>query len=108
MKRFVSFLLFIALSTLTLYGQGRAIASAARTRRARIAALSLVYPEADPRTIEQLRELRRLLPPEVAIVVGGRAAASYADVARELGIRVLANSRQLGALLATYRPASAV
>ena len=52
-------------------------------------ALSIVYPTDDPRTVEELRRLRRLLPPHVGVVVGGSGAASYVDALREVGADVL-------------------
>jgi len=55
------------------------IASAARQRGARAVGLSVVYPSGNARTRLELERVRRLLPPETALLVGGRAAASYAD-----------------------------
>jgi hypothetical protein len=40
-------------------------------------ALSIVYPEDDPELARELEQLRQLLPPEVALVAGGRAAPAY-------------------------------
>ena len=53
------------------------IAGAARQSQARAVALSIVYPEDDPELAAELKELRQLLPPEVALVTGGRAAPAY-------------------------------
>ena len=60
------------------------IAGAAMSRGARAVLLSLVYPDADPVTMEQLRLLRRLLGDEMLILVGGQAAPSYAEVLAEI------------------------
>jgi DNA-binding transcriptional MerR regulator len=63
------------------------IAGAAQRTQARAVALSLVYPKDDPRLPDDLRLLRELLPPEVALVAGGRAAAAYRAVLDEVGAR---------------------
>ena len=60
------------------------ISSCARARRARVVALSVVYPEHCPSVLAQLRELRKLLPGDILLAVGGRAAAGYRDDAGEL------------------------
>lgn len=53
------------------------IAGAAKQNRARAVALSLVYPEDDPRMEGELTRLHELLPPEVKLIVGGRAMGAY-------------------------------
>jgi MerR family transcriptional regulator, light-induced transcriptional regulator len=53
------------------------IAAVVSSHPARAVALSLVYPDGDPATAGEIRRLRQLLPDSVAILVGGRAAASY-------------------------------
>jgi DNA-binding transcriptional MerR regulator/methylmalonyl-CoA mutase cobalamin-binding subunit len=60
------------------------IAAAALQAEARLVVLSLIYPGHDPGTRDQLRTLRRALGPEVAIIVGGGAAPTYADVLAEI------------------------
>lgn len=61
------------------------IAGAATQCRAVAVALSIVYPADDPQLPEELRSLRRLLPPEIGILVGGAAAPSYGQVLAEIG-----------------------
>jgi DNA-binding transcriptional MerR regulator/methylmalonyl-CoA mutase cobalamin-binding subunit len=61
------------------------IAGAARQKRARAVALSLVYPEDDSRLEPELARLRESLPPEVAILVGGRAMPAYRDALGKIG-----------------------
>lgn len=61
------------------------IAGAARQNRARAVALSLVYPEDDPRLEGELTLLRERLPPEVTLLVGGRAMPAYRDVLEKIG-----------------------
>ncbi len=53
------------------------IAGAARQNHSRAVALSLVYPEDDPRLAGELRRLREALPAEIALLVGGRAMPAY-------------------------------
>lgn len=61
------------------------IAAAAAQRKARAVALSIVHPPDDPRLEDELRELRRRLPKETVLLVGGAAAPAYARVLREAG-----------------------
>lgn len=60
------------------------IAGAALLHHARAVALSLVYPEDDPLLESELRRLRHLLPPDVALLVGGRAARAYRPLLENL------------------------
>ena len=61
------------------------IAGAASQSHARAVALSLVYPEDDPKLDGELTRLRQLLPAEVPLLVGGRAAPAYRTVLRNVG-----------------------
>jgi MerR family transcriptional regulator, light-induced transcriptional regulator len=62
------------------------IAHCARTRGARAVAVSVVYPDHSTQVLQQLRELRKLLPEGIAMLVGGRTAAGYRE--RCEGLRV--------------------
>lgn len=62
------------------------IAGAARQNRARAIALSLVYPEDDPRLEGELIRLRESLPAEVAVLVGGRAMPAYREALDKIGV----------------------
>jgi methylmalonyl-CoA mutase cobalamin-binding domain/chain len=62
------------------------ITGAARQRQARAVALSVVYPADCARLPEELRQLRSALPADTALLVGGRAAGSYAPCLSELGV----------------------
>lgn len=64
------------------------LASAAREKKARAVALSIVYPEDDPSLPRQLRELREYLPHNIEVIVGGRAAEAYTDALVEIAARV--------------------
>lgn len=61
------------------------IAGAFRQAGARAIALSLVYPEDDARLEGELTQLRELLPPEVPILVGGRACPAYSAACDKIG-----------------------
>lgn len=51
---------------------------------ARAVALSIVYPEDDSSLDFELRKLRLLLPKEIALITGGRAASAYGPVLDEI------------------------
>lgn len=79
------------------------IVGAARQNRARAVALSLVYPEDDPRLVAELAAIRQSLPPEVPLLVGGRAMPAYRDALRGIGAVTVEDLRQLGATLDKLR-----
>jgi len=79
------------------------IAAAADQIRARVVVLSIVYPPDDPHLAEELRDLRRYLPDEVDLVVGGRSAASYDRVLEEIGALRLPEMESLRAHLESLR-----
>lgn len=61
------------------------IAGAVRQTDARVVALSLVYPPDDNRLRDELRTIRRLIDPDVQIIVGGRTKEGYQQVLSEIG-----------------------
>lgn len=61
------------------------IAGAARQNRARAVALSIVYPEDDPRLDGELATLRDLLPEALPILIGGRATNAYRRCLERIG-----------------------
>ena len=79
------------------------IAGAALQRRARAVALSLVYPEDDPRLEGELVRLRELLPAEVRMIVGGRAIAAYRATLEKIGAVQAQDLPQLLSALDTFR-----
>jgi MerR family transcriptional regulator, light-induced transcriptional regulator len=79
------------------------IAGAARQRRARVVALSLVYPEDDARLAGELTLLRELLPSAVALVVGGRALPAYRATLEKIGAVAVETLGQLGQALDDLR-----
>lgn len=84
------------------------IAAAAVQKGAKAVALSIVYPPDDPLLNEELRRLRRLLPRTTEIIVGGRAAVSYAAALDETGARRVENLRELREELDLLRTPEAV
>lgn len=79
------------------------IAGAAKQNRARAVALSLVYPEDDPRLEGELARLRSLLPPEVPIIVGGRAAGAYRHGLESIAAKLMENLDHLSRTLDELR-----
>lgn len=79
------------------------IAGAAQQRRARAVALSLVYPEDDPRLAGEISLLRESLPAEVQLLAGGRAMPAYRDALEKVGALRIETLAQLGAALDDLR-----
>lgn len=79
------------------------IAACARVRKVRAVGLSVVYPENCPTVLAQIRELRKLLPDEILLVVGGRAASGYeaAIGGREVKIEWMKDLPSLDRMLGT-------
>lgn len=65
------------------------ICAAVEMNNARAVALSIVYPASDAHVSQELVKLRRLLPPSVSIIVGGRSSASYKNTLEEIDAIVL-------------------
>lgn len=79
------------------------IAGAARQSRARAVALSLVYPEDDPRLEGELLRLRELLPPDTALLAGGRALPAYRGALDRIGARQVTDLAHLCSTLDELR-----
>lgn len=71
------------------------IAAAAVQKGAKAVALSVVYPPDDPLLADEIRRLRRLLPRNVELIVGGRSSHSYAAVLDEVEARRVESLREL-------------
>jgi DNA-binding transcriptional MerR regulator/methylmalonyl-CoA mutase cobalamin-binding subunit len=84
------------------------IAAAAMQNRARAVALSLVYPDDDPRLESELIRLREALPPSVGLIAGGRAVAAYQPALERIGAFPATELSALGTVLDRLRatPAS--
>ncbi|MGA7801696.1 MAG: MerR family transcriptional regulator [Gammaproteobacteria bacterium] len=79
------------------------IAASALATKARAVALSMVYPPDDPRIQDELRALRRHLPPELKLLVGGAASDAYKSVLQEVGAVRLETLSELRTELQTLR-----
>jgi len=79
------------------------IVSAAKQREVRAVALSLVHPEDDPGLAAELKRLRRLLPQNVSLLVGGRAAGAYRGALSDIGATVCENLNDLATALDRLR-----
>ena len=79
------------------------IVTVALSQGARAVALSIVHPEDDPELPSELRRLRRLLPVETTIVVGGRASGGYHAVLSEIGATRVGSLAELGGVLDQMR-----
>lgn len=71
------------------------IAAVVSHLKARVVALSIVYPNDDLHLKHELKKSKHLLPDGVSIIVGGRAANGYLDVLDEIGAIVVKDSRHL-------------
>ncbi|MEK0446411.1 MAG: hypothetical protein RLZZ399_1732 [Verrucomicrobiota bacterium] len=72
---------------------------------AKALALSMVYPEDDPDLPSELSEIGRLLPKEIHILSGGRAAPAYTEALHSIGAQIhLTISDFCAALDAIRRP----
>jgi len=71
------------------------IASVANTIDVRAVALSIIYPSDDPRLKKDLIHLKKILPPHISIIVGGRATKGYLDVLGEIDALVVRDTKSL-------------
>lgn len=79
------------------------IAAAIKYTNARAVTLSISFAANDHVVAKELRRLRKLIGPDIAIIVGGRAAEHYQDILNEVGvvnIQSYAHFRQILAELA--------
>ena len=79
------------------------IAGAARQKKARAVALSLVYPDDDASLPGELKLLRETLPEDTTLLVGGRAMPSYRQTLIGLGALLIEDLVQFGLLLDRLR-----
>lgn len=75
------------------------IATAVRETGAAAVGLSVLYLVNPEATIEELRVLRRALPPDVPVAAGGAGAVQLADALRPAGVEVFAGLDAFGDLL---------
>jgi methylmalonyl-CoA mutase cobalamin-binding subunit len=77
------------------------IVQVAISHHAQVVALSLVHPDDDPTLPPELRRLRRLLPKEITIIAGGRAAEFYQTTLLEIGALTIKSLDDLRGFLAS-------
>lgn len=79
------------------------IAGAAIRNNARAVALSIVFPGDDSQIPEELVSLRKNLPPEIQLIVGGRAAQSYTKALEQIAATHTQTLTDFSALLERLR-----
>ena len=79
------------------------IAAVTDSLKAKVVALSIVYPTDDPQLKKDLLNLIKMLSSNVSLIVGGRSAGGYLDVLDEIGAVVVKNTKQLRAELEALR-----
>lgn len=84
------------------------IVACARARRARAIALSVVYPDRCPIIQEKLRKIRNLMPENMTLLIGGRAARGYAENLTDLKIHWAYDLSSLDQLLVSLSSTSSV
>lgn len=62
---------------------------------AKVVALSIIYPNDDPQLKKDLKNLKRMLSPNISIIAGGRAAGGYLDILDEINAIVVKDTKQL-------------
>jgi methanogenic corrinoid protein MtbC1 len=80
------------------------IAAAVESCGARAVALSVVHPAEDPRVAEEIDRLRRLVPNDVMIFVGGRAARGFENASDGARIVFLSDLGALRSRLESIEP----
>ncbi len=79
------------------------IAAAVQGSGAAAVALSIVYPEDDPVLDEELIQLKRLLPRNTEILIGGRVSAAYLTTVRRIGAIMVSDLQEFDAQLEMIR-----
>ena len=84
------------------------IAAAAQQHHAKAVCLSIVYPPDDPHLQQELTRLRQYLSPEIAVFIGGRAAAGYREILQRIEAVLPSGLAEFRVHLETLRTAGAV
>lgn len=79
------------------------LAGAVQTVNATVLLLSIVYPEDDPKLPQELKSLKKLLPRNVSIFIGGRSASAYLDTIHKIGATLLSTLEDLDSNLDKLR-----
>lgn len=79
------------------------LAGAVQACGASALALSIVFPEDDPKLPAELEKLGQLLPQSVQVIVGGQASEAYLPALHAIGARVIRSLDDLDAKLVLLR-----
>lgn len=79
------------------------IAGACLQNKAQALALSIVYPDDDPDLKEELVRLRKFLPEDTAVIVGGRSAVAYTKGLKQINAHQCQSAENLAHLLDSLR-----
>jgi methanogenic corrinoid protein MtbC1 len=79
------------------------IAAAADILHAKVVALSIVYPSDDLQLKKDLLNLKQMLPENIYLIVGGRAAPGYSDILNEINAIIVKDTKQLSIELGEIR-----
>ncbi|MBT8378810.1 MAG: MerR family transcriptional regulator [Ignavibacteria bacterium] len=71
------------------------IAAVADSLEAKVVALSIVYPGDDQQLKLELQNLRRILPQNTSLIIGGRASVDYLDIIDEIGATHIKDTKRL-------------
>jgi len=71
------------------------IAAVADSLEAKVIALSIVYPGDDQQLKLDLQNLKRILPQNTSVIIGGRASADYLDIIDEIGATHIKDTKRL-------------
>lgn len=75
--------------------------AAIRTKGSTAVALSIVFPEASSRVLDELKKLARLVPANCKLIVGGSGIARFREQLEEAGMMVLDDMKGLRQMLRT-------
>ncbi len=79
------------------------IAAVSDKLKAKVISLSIVYPSDDPQLKKDLINLKRMLPSNISLLTGGRAAVGYKDTLDEIGAVIIQDTKQLRVQLESIR-----
>jgi len=79
------------------------IAAAADILQAKVVALSIVYPNDDLQLKKDLLNLKQMLPENIYLIIGGRAAPGYSDILDEISAILVKDTKQLSIELGDIR-----
>jgi MerR family transcriptional regulator, light-induced transcriptional regulator len=75
------------------------IVAAVRTKNSRAVAISIVFPEANSRVVDELQKLVRLIPEGCKLIAGGSGIARYRENLEQAGLLILDDMRSFRRIL---------